>query len=58
MVNDNEKVFMTINEIGRKGILPTTALRRLVKEEKIQVVKIGSRQYINYPELKKSLNIE
>lgn len=47
--------MLTISQLARRGILPERAIRRLVAERKIPVVRSGRTQYINYTLLAEQL---
>ncbi len=47
--------MLTIPQLARRGILPERAIRRLVAERKIPVVRSGRTQYINYTLLAEQL---
>jgi len=40
--------MMTIRQIAKTGVLPQSALRRLVSQNAIPYIKIGNRVMINY----------
>ena len=44
----NNHRLMTIREIAATGVIPETALRRLVAEKKVPFVSIGRKKLINY----------
>lgn len=48
--------FMTIKEVAKTGILPETALRRMLKEGKLPAVYSGRKALINYTILCNYLN--
>lgn len=43
--------MMSIREIAATGLLTESAIRRLIKEGKIQAVYIGKKALINYDKL-------
>ena len=43
--------MMTVREVARTGILPETAIRRLLKQGKIPAVYSGTKAYINFDRL-------
>lgn len=43
--------MMSIREIAATGLLSESAIRRLIKEGKIQAVYIGKKALINYDKL-------
>ncbi|MBE7054178.1 MAG: helix-turn-helix domain-containing protein [Ruminococcaceae bacterium] len=45
---NNTPKMMTINQLAELEILSSSAIRRLVKENKIRHLKIGSKVLINY----------
>ena len=45
---NNTPKMMTINQLAKLEILSSSAIRRLVKENKIRHLKIGSKVLINY----------
>ena len=45
---NNTPKMMTINQLAELEILSSSAIRRLVKENKIRHLKIGSQVLINY----------
>lgn len=51
-----EKVFYTIREVAKTGVLSEYALRVLVKQNKIPYIKCGVKVLINYPLLLDHLN--
>ena len=50
-----EKIFLTIRQVAKTGLISENALRRLVKEDKAPFIKSGNRYLINYPLLKEQL---
>ena len=48
--------MLSIRQAAARGILPERALRRLVAEEKIKVVRSGRTQYVNFTALVEQLN--
>jgi len=50
------KIFYTIRETAKTGILSEYALRILVKQNKIPYIKCGVKVMINYPLLIDYLN--
>ena len=48
--------MLTVRQTAQRGILPERALRRLVAQGKIPVVRIGKVMYINYTALLEQLN--
>ena len=50
------KIFYTIRETAKTGILSEFALRLLVKQNKIPYIKCGVKVLINYPLLLEHLN--
>lgn len=48
--------FMTVREIAKTGILPETALRRMLKAGQLPAVYSGRKALINYSTLCKYLN--
>ena len=49
--------MLTIKEVANKGILTETALRRLIKQERIPVVYVGKKALINYDKLVEFLSL-
>ena len=47
----NEKVFMTIREVAKTGILSEHTIRMMVKAGEVPHIKVGNRILINYPSL-------
>ena len=43
--------MLSIKQVAQRGILPEKALRRLIDENKIAVVRIGKKALINYTRL-------
>ena len=43
--------MITVRQAASRGILPERALRRLIAEKKIPVIRSGRTQYINYGRL-------
>lgn len=55
--NNNESVYLTINEVARRKILTESALRRLEKEHRLPAIKVGNRTLINVKMLIEQLPI-
>lgn len=53
-----KKVFMTIKEVAKKGILPEHAIRVLIKDNKIPHIMCGNRYLINYPKFLEEYGIK
>ena len=47
----NKPEMLTVRQTAMRGILPERALRRLVAQNKIPVVRSGKTMYINYTRL-------
>lgn len=45
----NEKIFMTIREVAKTGILTENAIRQMVKAGQVPHIMAGNRVLINYP---------
>ena len=43
--------MLSIRQVAQRGVLTERALRRLVAENKIQVIRIGKKALINYTRL-------
>ena len=43
--------MITVRQAAGRGVLPERALRRLIAEKKIPVIRSGRTQYINYGRL-------
>ena len=43
--------MITVRQAAGRGVLPERALRRLIAEKKIPVIRSGRTQYINYDRL-------
>ena len=43
--------MITVRQAASRGVLPERALRRLIAEKKIPVIRSGRTQYINYDRL-------
>jgi len=54
--NNPPPEMLTVRQAAQRGILPERALRRLVAQEKIPVVRSGRTQYINFTALLEQLN--
>lgn len=54
---DNNQ-FATIREVARRGLLPESCLRRLLREGNLPGFFCGNRFYINTPALLKQLGVE
>ena len=52
----NKPEMVTVRQASQRGILPERALRRLVAQNKIPVVRSGKTMYINYTRLCEQLN--
>ena len=50
----NEKIFMTIREVAKTGILPEHTIRVMVK---VPHIMAGNRVLINYPKFIEQLQI-
>jgi len=48
--------MLTTRQVAKRGLLPERALRRLVAQGKIPVVRSGKVGYINYTALVEQLN--
>lgn len=48
--------FLTIRETAATGILPENAIRRLVKDGSIPVLRVGVKQLINFDRLLEQLD--
>jgi hypothetical protein len=48
--------MLTVRQVAQRGVLPERALRRLVAQGKIPVVRSGKVQYINFAALVEQLN--
>ena len=48
--------MLSIRQVAKRGILPERALRRLVAEKRLDVVRIGRTQYVNLTLLVEQLN--
>jgi hypothetical protein len=48
--------MLTVRQVALRGVLPERALRRLVAQNKIKVVRSGKTQYVNYTALVEQLN--
>ena len=48
--------MITVRQAASRGILPERALRRLIAEKRIPVVRSGRTQYINYGKLVEMLD--
>jgi hypothetical protein len=48
--------MITVRQAAARGVLPERALRRLIAEKKLKVVRSGRTQYINYSRLLDMLN--
>jgi hypothetical protein len=56
--NNNAPEMLSVRQVAQRGILPERALRRLVLQGKIKVVRSGKVQYVNYTALLAQLNSE
>ena len=48
--------MMTVKEVAETGVLSEYALRQLIKEVRLPVLRIGNRALINYERLIEDLN--
>lgn len=48
--------MITVRQAAGRGVLPERALRRLIAQRRIPVVRSGRTQYINYNRLIEMLN--
>ena len=55
-IQNNKPEMLTIRQAAQRGILPERAIRRLVEQNKIPVVRSGVVAYINYTRLCEQLN--
>ena len=55
---ENGKVFLTIRETAKTGILSEHSLRLLQKQGRIPFIMVGNKCLINYPLLLATLNQE
>lgn len=53
----NEKIFMTIREVAKTGILPEHTIRVMVKAGEVPHIMAGNRVLINYPKFIEQLQI-
>lgn len=53
---EKPKLFMSIREIAKTGLISEYTLRRLVKENKINCIYSGNKCLINYQTLEEQLN--
>lgn len=50
------KKLLTVRETAEKGILSESAIRKLIKQNKIPGVQIGNRFYVNIDLLEQSID--
>lgn len=50
-VNNNIPKMMTVREVAATGLLPESAIRRLLREKKIPAVYSGKKAFINFDTL-------
>ena len=48
--------MLTVRQVALRGLLPERALRRLVAQGKIPIIRSGKTQYVNYTRLCEELN--
>ena len=48
--------MMTVKEVADTGVVSEYALRQLIKEDRLPVLRIGNRALINYERLVEDLN--
>jgi hypothetical protein len=53
---DMRPEMITVRQAAARGVLPERALRRLIAEKRLKVVRSGRTQYINYSRLLDMLN--
>ena len=53
----NEKIFMTIREVAKTGILSEHTIRLMVKAGEVPHIMAGNRVLINYPKFIEQLQI-
>ena len=53
----NEKVFMTIREVAKTGILSEHTIWMMVKAGEVPHIMVGNRVLINYPKFIEQLQI-
>lgn len=56
MDNNRLPKMMTVRQVAATGILPETAIRRLLKQGKIPAVYSGTKAFINFDKLCEMLN--
>jgi len=52
---DRQPEMMTVSQLKKTGILPERAIRRIVAEGRVPVVKSGNRNYVNFDAFKRYL---
>lgn len=55
-MENSQPKFMTVKQIAKTGILPETALRRMLKAGQLPAVYSGRKALINYSTLCQFLN--
>lgn len=58
METNTQKIYLTIRETARTGILPEHCLRLMQKQGKLPCVMFGNKCMVNYPMLLKHLETE
>jgi hypothetical protein len=53
---NNKPEMLTVRQVAQRGILPERALRRVVAQNKIPVVRSGKVAYINFTALVEQLS--
>ncbi|MCL2198764.1 MAG: hypothetical protein FWB80_07560 [Defluviitaleaceae bacterium] len=51
MTANNTLEILTARQVAKRGILPERAIRRLIAEGKIPVIKVGRTQYVNFSQM-------
>ena len=55
-IQKEKPIMMSVRQAAATGILPERALRRLIAERKVPIMRSGRTQYINYGKLIDALN--
>ena len=56
LTETNKPEMLSVRQAAQRGILPERALRRLVAQGRIPVIRSGKTQYVNYTRLCEELS--
>ena len=56
VIQKEKPIMLSVRQAAATGVLPERALRRLIAEKKVPIMRSGRTQYINYGKLIDALN--